>query len=331
MHTSIPGEIAPDVPKLGTCHGRRFIHHDPAIELRLPTVLMAHARAYPRGRRRRTLASAPPRRSPKVRPTIETFGRSASESTSLLYCRPEYTRYTAVPSTQVSHPCSLADPLASGSSPGRPAITFLFDTRQMTESAPPPPPRRAAGLPAASSSGTTTPTGGSRWKGKASAWGVKALDKAMQLSDKIAPHVNDWTEKVGGERWWPSTNDFPLEVAKCTRILRAFTVDGVAQTVEETDETGAKRKRKAFRKIPAEVLRAAKGIVVYTSMRSGIAPLGGSGGSGLICARLPDGSWSAPSCIAPGESASVVVFARLCMVPVFCSLAGGLVLTQVST
>lgn len=89
-------------------------------------------------------------------------------------------------------------------------------------------------------------------------------------------------------------------VAQCTRILRAFTVDGVAQTVEEKDETGVKRKRKAFRKIPAEVLRAAKGIVVYTSMRSGIAPLGGSGGTGLICARLSDGSWSAPSCVAPG-------------------------------
>ncbi|GAA5989629.1 hypothetical protein JCM10908_000560 [Rhodotorula pacifica] len=174
----------------------------------------------------------------------------------------------------------------------------------MTESAPPPPPRRAAGVSmSTSASGATTPTGGSKWKGKASAWGVKAFDKAMQLSDKVAPHVNNLTEKVGGERWWPSTNDFPLEVAKCTRILRAFTVDGVAQTIEEKDETGVKRKRKAFRKIPAEVLRAAKGIVVYTSMRSGIAPLGGSGGSGLICARLPDGSWSAPSCVAPGNFA----------------------------
>lgn len=164
---------------------------------------------------------------------------------------------------------------------------------------PPPPPKRAAGL-ATPSGDTTPPKGGSKWKGKASAWGVKALDKAMQLSDKVAPHVNNLTEKVGGERWWPSTNDFPLEVAKCTRILRAFTVDGVAQTVEEKDDKGVKRKRKAFRKIPAEVLRAAKGIVVYTSMRSGIAPLGGSGGSGLICARLPDGTWSAPSCVAPG-------------------------------
>ncbi|POY74830.1 hypothetical protein BMF94_2103 [Rhodotorula taiwanensis] len=173
----------------------------------------------------------------------------------------------------------------------------------MSSGAPPPPPRRSAALNA-SSSGTTTPKNGTSsggWKGKASAWGNKAFDKAIKLSDKVAPYANNLTEKVGGERWWPSSDDFPLEVAKCTRILRAFTVDGVAQTVEEKDETGVKRKRKAFRKIPAEVLRAAKGIVVYTSMRSGIAPLGGSGGTGLICARLSDGSWSAPSCVAPAH------------------------------
>lgn len=54
-----------------------------------------------------------------------------------------------------------------------------------------------------------------------------------------------------------------------------------------------------FVKIPAAVLREAKAVCVYSSMRSGIAPLGGAGGSGLIVARLPDGSWSAPSCIAP--------------------------------
>lgn len=34
-------------------------------------------------------------------------------------------------------------------------------------------------------------------------------------------------------------------------------------------------------------------------MRTGIAPLGGSGGGGVALARLPDGSWSAPSFITP--------------------------------
>jgi lipid-binding SYLF domain-containing protein len=36
-------------------------------------------------------------------------------------------------------------------------------------------------------------------------------------------------------------------------------------------------------------------------MRSGIAPLGGSGGAGIVMARLPDGSWSAPSAVSPNN------------------------------
>lgn len=36
-------------------------------------------------------------------------------------------------------------------------------------------------------------------------------------------------------------------------------------------------------------------------MRSGIAPFGGGGGAGLVLARLPDGSWSAPSAISPNN------------------------------
>lgn len=128
--------------------------------------------------------------------------------------------------------------------------------------------------------------------------------QATMISDKIGPYANNWTEKVGGERWWPTSHDFAAEIAKCTRILRAFTVDGVEQkagksgSVEEP-KTGLKTQGKVFMKIPAAVLRDAKAVCVYSSMRSGIAPLGGAGGSGVIVARLPDGSWSAPSCIAP--------------------------------
>lgn len=42
-------------------------------------------------------------------------------------------------------------------------------------------------------------------------------------------------------------------------------------------------------------------IVIYTSMRSGIAPFGGSGGSGLVLKHLENGSWSAPSAISPNN------------------------------
>ncbi|BGO94091.1 hypothetical protein NBRC10512_003724 [Rhodotorula toruloides] len=168
-------------------------------------------------------------------------------------------------------------------------------------SAPLPPPRRTT--PSTSASPSAAPPDGekqgwkARMKAKSSTWGMKAFDKAIVISDKIGPYANDWTEKVGGERWWPTSHDFAEEVLKCTRILRAFTVDGVEQKAEP--KTGLKTQGKVFVKIPAAVLREAKAVCVYSSMRSGIAPLGGAGGSGLIVARLPDGSWSAPSCIAP--------------------------------
>lgn len=52
------------------------------------------------------------------------------------------------------------------------------------------------------------------------------------------------------------------------------------------------------------MIKKARGIAIYTSMRSGIAPFGGSGGSGLVMARLPDGSWSGPSFITPQNASA---------------------------
>lgn len=67
-------------------------------------------------------------------------------------------------------------------------------------------------------------------------------------------------------------------------------VDGVEHTVEEKSLTGLKRKRKVLKKIPSRIIRSARGLVIFSSMRSGIAPFGGAGGAGIIVARLPDGS-----------------------------------------
>lgn len=77
----------------------------------------------------------------------------------------------------------------------------------------------------------------------------------------------------------------------------AFVVDGVGVKVdtEEIDPaTGKKRRerKKVLRKIPAKVLREAQGIIIFSAMRNGIAPFGGSGGAGVIMARLEDGSES---------------------------------------
>lgn len=58
---------------------------------------------------------------------------------------------------------------------------------------------------------------------------------------------------------------------------------------KDKDKDGKKKARKVLRKIPPSVIASAKGIVIFTAMRTGIAPFGGAGGSGVVLARLPDG------------------------------------------
>ncbi|KAF4465514.1 DUF500-domain-containing [Fusarium albosuccineum] len=47
-------------------------------------------------------------------------------------------------------------------------------------------------------------------------------------------------------------------------------------------------------KIPHDVIASAKGLAVFTGFRAGMY-LAGAGGSGIVVARLPDGTWSPPS------------------------------------
>lgn len=163
------------------------------------------------------------------------------------------------------------------------------------------------------SNGASSSSSDSRW----SRWGKTAFDKSIVVSDWASGYANAASAKMGGERFWPKSNDFPEEITKCERILRAFTVEGIetkpsSSTNPDEDVVVEKdpkkdgfihKKRKVLRKIPPSVIKRAKGIVIYTAMRSGIAPFGGAGGAGLMLARLPDGSWSAPSSISPNNLA----------------------------
>lgn len=49
-----------------------------------------------------------------------------------------------------------------------------------------------------------------------------------------------------------------------------------------------------LKKIPTKVIQKAKGLCIFTTMRSGLW-VSGSGGAGIVVARLPDGTWSQPS------------------------------------
>lgn len=97
------------------------------------------------------------------------------------------------------------------------------------------------------------------------------------------------------------------ESEKVARILRSFCKDGVY--VEEstentpTDDTKATKaqidkprgKPKVLKKIPSEVIRQAKGLAIFTAMRTGLW-FSGAGGSGVLISRVPEtGEWSAPS------------------------------------
>ncbi|KAJ9094553.1 hypothetical protein QFC20_006868 [Naganishia adeliensis] len=216
---------------------------------------------------------------------------------------------------------------------------------------PVPPPRHASRISTTKSTTASSSTiagkdvGKKTWKDsmkdKGKVWGGKAYEKSWKWSDAIGGRVNDYAGKVslrnhklgkltftellcvylGSERFWPVTGDFPEEMEKAARILRAFTVDGIPTTVTEpasgtttpngtgiastsTFKAPKGKQFKVLRKIPPEVFAEAKGLAIFTSMRSGIAPFGGAGGTGVVVARLPDGSWSGPSSTSPNNLSS---------------------------
>lgn len=76
----------------------------------------------------------------------------------------------------------------------------------------------------------------------------------------------------------------PGESQKAAHILRGFLADPAHPAT-------------ALNSIPKAVLQRAKGLAVFTIIKAGFV-FSGKAGSGLVVARLPDGSWSAPSCIA---------------------------------
>ncbi|RAL03290.1 DUF500 and UBA/TS-N domain protein [Aspergillus ibericus CBS 121593] len=149
-------------------------------------------------------------------------------------------------------------------------------------------------------------TGSSMW-GKTKTYGKMGFDKAWGALDKLGGPVNRLSNKLGSEAFWPMTLD--KESEKVARILRSFCKDGVyvdesaAEAPPPVDaKNGAKPKidkprgkPKVLKKIPSEVIRQAKGLVIFTAMRTGLW-FSGAGGSGILISRIPEtGEWSAPS------------------------------------
>ncbi|PIG69338.1 DUF500 domain protein [Aspergillus arachidicola] len=131
----------------------------------------------------------------------------------------------------------------------------------------------------------------------------KGFDKAWHTLDKLGDPVNRLSNRVGAEAFWPMTLD--RESDKAARILRSFCKDGFyadEESQKQSTDGGKsgkidrpKGKQRVLKKIPTEVIKRAKGLAIFTTMRTGLW-LSGSGGSGVLLAKIPEtGEWSPPS------------------------------------
>ncbi|KAL8637479.1 MAG: hypothetical protein Q9228_005255 [Teloschistes exilis] len=123
----------------------------------------------------------------------------------------------------------------------------------------------------------------------------QGFDKVYNLVDKLGPPINKLSNKIGSEAFWPTTLD--KESDKAARILRSFCKDGFY--VEEPEGhilagEQPKGKVRVVKKIPSQVIKRAKGLAIFTTMRTGLW-VSGAGGSGILVGRTPNGDWSPPS------------------------------------
>ncbi|KAI1125815.1 hypothetical protein F5Y10DRAFT_223460 [Nemania abortiva] len=168
------------------------------------------------------------------------------------------------------------------------------------------PPPTSASQGGGSSTTSGGGSGGGGFGEKLYRWGIKAG----------AP-VNRIANRLGAEAFWPMTLD--LECEKAARILKSFCKDGFYTTAAANKDknkndnhppspqfppsstkppsrppSSPSTPSKVLVKIPPSVLAAAKGLAIFTTFRTGLH-ISGAGGSGIVVARLPDGSWSPPA------------------------------------
>lgn len=117
------------------------------------------------------------------------------------------------------------------------------------------------------------------------------LDKIKRGAQKAGTQATALV-KEGSSRVASGSRDFvqgftlPGEAEKAAKILESFLAN-------------PSHPESALNSIPTAVLQHARGLAVFQVLKAGFM-FSGKAGSGLVIARLPDGSWSAPSCIATG-------------------------------
>jgi len=107
------------------------------------------------------------------------------------------------------------------------------------------------------------------------------VDKARSIATEVSEEVQKSASNNNVNSPLPS--DLESEVQKAAKILSSFTdpekVEGGLDNV-----------------IPKDVFSNAKGLAIFTVIKAGFF-WSGRIGSGLVVAKLPDGSWSSPSLI----------------------------------
>lgn len=122
---------------------------------------------------------------------------------------------------------------------------------------------------------------------------IGAISAARLRTDcRPGPPINRLSNKLGSEAFWPTTLD--KESDKAARILKSFCKDGFYAEEEFQPEDGPKQKQRVIQKIPEKVIREAKALAIFTTMRTGLW-ISGAGGSGVLIAKKEDGTWSPPS------------------------------------
>jgi len=120
---------------------------------------------------------------------------------------------------------------------------------------------------------------------------MSVLDKFRKGAQKAGIQATAFmqastTKVASGSRDFVQTFSLPGEAEKAANILDSFLAD-------------PERPQSTLNAIPKAILQRARGLAVFQVLKAGFV-FSGKAGSGLVIARLPDGSWSAPSCIATG-------------------------------
>jgi len=120
----------------------------------------------------------------------------------------------------------------------------------------------------------------------------RASDTTWKGLHYVGAKVNKLSGKVGAEGFWPQP--MALEIEKCSRILRSFTIGQLLETAPTGPQGDKKKSSKVRVQIPPKFLRNAQGIAVFTVFRTGLG-FSAASGSGVVIARNEDNSWGSPS------------------------------------